>query len=66
MTDDQWLSVQDLANRYGLGLDAVYGWNRDRKGPPYVKLNGARVFYLLADVRAWEKSQRVEPRKASR
>jgi predicted DNA-binding transcriptional regulator AlpA len=53
------LSRQGLAERYGLPLETIYGWNKTRTGPRYMKV-GRHVRYRLSDVLAWEKSRLVE------
>ena len=55
---DKHLSPEDLAEREGVPLQTVYGWNRDRAGPPFMKI-GRHVRYKLADVIAWEESRYV-------
>jgi len=55
---DKHLSPEDLAEREGVPLQTVYGWNRDRNGPPFMKI-GRHVRYKLADVIAWEESRYV-------
>jgi predicted DNA-binding transcriptional regulator AlpA len=50
------LSPQGLAERYGLPLETIYGWNKTRSGPKYLKL-GRHVRYRLSDVLAWEKTR---------
>lgn len=61
-TDEQdvFLSVEELAERYGVTPLTVYQWNSRGGGPPFIKVGrGAR--YRLSDVRAWEDSNRVDP-----
>jgi predicted DNA-binding transcriptional regulator AlpA len=53
------LSPQALADRYGLPLETVYGWNKTRSGPKYLKI-GRHVRYRLSDVLAWEKTRMAE------
>lgn len=62
---EKHLTVQDLAEREGVAVGTVYGWNRDRKGPKYIKFGagGGRVRYRLTDVIAWEKAQLVDQRR---
>jgi len=61
--DEKHLTVRDLAEREGVAIQTVYGWNRDRRGPRYMKPGGRDVRYRLANVLAWEKAQLVEPRR---
>ena len=57
------LSPQALADRYDLPIETIYGWNKTRTGPRYLKV-GRHVRYRLADVIAWEKSRLVSGRMA--
>ncbi len=58
MTDEKHLGPEDLAEREGVPLMTVYGWNKTRTGPRYMKI-GRHVRYRLADVIAWEDSRTV-------
>jgi len=55
---DKHLSPEDLAEREGVPLQTVYGWNRTRTGPPFMKI-GRHVRYKLVDVITWEESRYV-------
>jgi predicted DNA-binding transcriptional regulator AlpA len=50
------LSPAELAKRYDLPVETIYGWNKQRTGPRYLKV-GRHVRYRLADVIAWEDSR---------
>ena len=52
-----YLTVEDLADRYGVSVGAVRDWRRKNDGPVVTKLVG-QVRYAIADVIAWEKSRR--------
>jgi predicted DNA-binding transcriptional regulator AlpA len=56
MTDDKHLSPEDLAERESVPLQTVYGWNKTRTGPRFMRI-GRHVRYRLADVIAWEESR---------
>jgi predicted DNA-binding transcriptional regulator AlpA len=56
---DKHLTPEDLAEREGVPLETVYGWNKTGKGPRYMKI-GRHCRYRLADVIAWEKTRIVE------
>ena len=58
MNEDKHLSPEDLARREGVPLQTVYGWNKTRTGPRFMKI-GRHVRYRLADVIAWEDSRAV-------
>jgi predicted DNA-binding transcriptional regulator AlpA len=61
--DDKHLSAEDLAEREGVPLQTVYGWNKTGAGPRYMKI-GRHVRYRPADVIAWENSRVVGSRTA--
>ena len=54
---EKHLTVKELAEREGVSVLTVYGWNRDRTGPRPMKIGGRLVRYRLEDVIRWEKSQ---------
>jgi predicted DNA-binding transcriptional regulator AlpA len=54
--DDQWLTRQELADRYGVPVKTAAQWASKGTGPRYAKF-GKHVRYLLSDVIAWEKKQ---------
>ena len=62
--DDKHLSPEDLAGREGVPLQTVYGWNKTRTGPRFMKI-GRHVRYRVADVIAWEESRTVPSGRAS-
>jgi excisionase family DNA binding protein len=62
-TLDKHLSPAELAEREGVPLETVYGWNKQRTGPAFMRI-GRHVRYRMADVLAWEKSRTVETRTA--
>jgi predicted DNA-binding transcriptional regulator AlpA len=51
--NEQWLSRQDLADRYGLPVKTLAKWASKGTGPPYARM-GRHVRYRLSDVTAWE------------
>jgi predicted DNA-binding transcriptional regulator AlpA len=53
------LSPEDLAEREGVSVSTVYGWNKTGDAPPRMKI-GRHVRYRLADVIAWEESRLVD------
>jgi excisionase family DNA binding protein len=58
---DRHLTPEELAEREGVPLQTVYGWNKQRNGPPFMKI-GRHVRYRLADVIEWEKARTVATR----
>jgi predicted DNA-binding transcriptional regulator AlpA len=61
VSDDKHLSPEELAHREGVPLQTVYGWNKTRTGPQFMRI-GRHVRYRLADVVAWENSRLVDSR----
>jgi excisionase family DNA binding protein len=59
LNHDKHLTPEELAEREGVPLETVYGWNKTGKGPQYMKI-GRHCRYALADVLAWEKTRIVE------
>ena len=57
---DKHLSPEDLAHRQGVPLQTVYGWNKTRTGPDYMKI-GRHVRFDVADLDAFIARGRVEP-----
>ena len=55
---EKHLSPEGLAEREGVPLETVYGWNRKRTGPAFMRI-GRHVRYRLADVVAWEETRKV-------
>ncbi len=53
------LTVEDLAEREGVAVQTIYGWNKSGAGPAYMRIGGF-VRYRLADVEAWEVARTVE------
>jgi hypothetical protein len=56
-TTKLWLSNEDLAGRYGVGLPTVREWRLKRTGPRATKI-GALVRYHIDDVLKWERERR--------
>jgi predicted DNA-binding transcriptional regulator AlpA len=52
-----FLTVEQLAERYGVSVAAVRDWRRYGTGPVVTKVGGL-VRFALDDVLAWEQSRR--------
>lgn len=50
------LTIEQLAEREGVAVGTVYGWNSKGGGPRYIKV-GKHVRYRMSDVLAWEESR---------
>src|SRR5437879_5181116 len=49
ITDDRWITRQELADRYGVPVKTPAQWASKGTGPPYAKF-GRHVRYRLRDV----------------
>lgn len=56
-TAESYLTNEDLAARYKVGLGTVREWRARGTGPAVTKLGGL-VRYAIEDVFAWETSRR--------
>lgn len=55
---DKYLSPAQLAERYDVPLETVYGWNKTGSGPDYIRV-GRHVRYRPQDITAWEERNAV-------
>jgi excisionase family DNA binding protein len=53
-----YLSPEELAERYGVPLQTVYAWNKTGSGPDYIRV-GRHVRYRPRDIEKWEQSKAV-------
>lgn len=59
MSNDQhqhFLSVNELAERYGLTRSTIYAWMQKGTGPTSLRI-GRHVRFRLTDVLSWEEAQ---------
>lgn len=52
-----YLSVRDVADRFGVSVDTIWRWKREEKFPAAVKLGGRTTRWRLQDVLDWEVSR---------
>ena len=64
LTDDRWITRQELADRYGVPVKTPAEWASKGTGPPYAKF-GRHVRYRISDVIAWEATQMNQRRRNS-
>lgn len=64
ITDDRWITRQELADRYGVPVKTPAEWASKGTGPPYAKF-GRHVRYRISDVVAWETTQMNQRRRDS-
>jgi excisionase family DNA binding protein len=55
---ERHMSPEELADRFGVSVQTVYQWNKNRSGPRYMRV-GRHCRYRLSDVLAWEERQLV-------
>ena len=56
VAEEAHLTIEQLAEREGVAVGTVYGWNSKGGGPRYIKI-GKHVRYRMSDVLAWEESR---------
>jgi DNA-binding transcriptional MerR regulator len=54
-----FLSIEELAERYGLSVNTIRSWRQLGTGPVATKIGGA-LRYAMDDVLTWEKENRDE------
>lgn len=64
ISDDRWITRQDLADRYGVPVKTPAEWASKGTGPRYAKF-GRHVRYRLSDVIDWEREQFADERRPS-
>ncbi|MEG3081320.1 AlpA family phage regulatory protein [Halomonas sp. 5021] len=55
---NEFLSADQAANRYGVHRASIYRWAKESAFPAPIKLGPNVTRWALADLEAWEKSQR--------
>ncbi len=55
--DSEFLTANELADRWRVSVSSVMRWRREGKDPPFYKINGT-VLYKVADVEQHEKAKR--------
>jgi len=63
-TGDQWITRQELAERYGLPVKTPAQWASKGTGPRYARF-GRHVRYRLSDVVDWEAQQFADGKRTS-
>lgn len=52
--DNLYLSVEQVANRFGVSKDSIWRWKRNGDFPAPFKLGGTTTRWRLADIEEWE------------
>lgn len=53
-SESLYLSVGQVAARFGVSTDSIWRWRRDGEFPAPVKLGGRTTRWRLADIENWE------------
>lgn len=61
----EYLTTEQLAQRWQMSVDGLMGWRKQRRGPGYVKI-GVNVRYPIDSVIEFEKSCFQETREQKR
>lgn len=56
--ENVFLSAEQAANRYGVHRASIYRWAKESTFPAPIKLGPNVTRWALADLEAWEQSQR--------
>lgn len=54
LVDNLYLSVEQVALRFGVSKDSIWRWKRKGDFPAPVKLGGTTTRWRLADIQEWE------------
>jgi excisionase family DNA binding protein len=61
MGNTEFLSIQELADLFGIPIRTIYNWRNRGTGPRGYRI-GRHVRYRRSDVEAWLEDQADEPR----
>lgn len=53
-TENLYLSVNQVATRFGVSKDSIWRWRRDGDFPAPVKLGGHTTRWRMSDIEEWE------------
>ncbi|WP_439156064.1 helix-turn-helix transcriptional regulator [Yoonia sp.] len=56
-SDNTYLSVGQLAERFACSVDSIYRWKREGDFPKGIKLGPGTTRWLLRDIEDWESSR---------
>ena len=57
-SDKEFLTSKEVADMLGIGEQSLRRWRTQGKGPPFVKIEGARVLYPRRDLEDWLRTAR--------
>jgi predicted site-specific integrase-resolvase len=55
MSERQYLTSKEVADRWRLSDQTLANWRSAGKGPPFIRV-GSRVLYPVEGIQAWEKN----------
>ena len=68
--EQQFLTSDQLAERYGLSPATIADWRRKNRGPEYytvpkyaISSGSAKVRYELKEILKWEQANNITPKK---
>ncbi len=53
-SESHYLSVDQVATRFGVSKDSIWRWKRDGEFPKAYKLGGRTARWRLSDIEEWE------------
>ena len=69
-TEQQFLTSDQLAERYGLSPATIADWRRKDRGPKYytvphvaLSMGSAKVRYELTEILEWEQANNITPKE---
>ncbi|MEI4262853.1 helix-turn-helix transcriptional regulator [Roseovarius sp. D0-M9] len=54
LSENLYLSVDQVAARFGVSKDSIWRWKREGDFPAAVKLGGTTTRWRLSDIEEWE------------
>jgi len=55
-TSSEFLTPEELAERWRMSKETLFKWRSQNHGPPYLKISGVKVLYKMADIKHYEKA----------
>jgi predicted DNA-binding transcriptional regulator AlpA len=55
------LTTEEAASILDVAPETLVTWRARRRGPPYVKMEGGKVRYLLSDIHAYIQASTINP-----
>ena len=55
-TSSEFLTPEELAERWRMSKETLFKWRSQNHGPPYLKISGVKVLYKMADIEHYEQA----------